>query len=64
MSNRLKGKVCIVTGATSGIGWATAVVMAEAGAKVVAAGRRTDRGEALLEAIGSKDGAAIFVRTD
>jgi NAD(P)-dependent dehydrogenase (short-subunit alcohol dehydrogenase family) len=38
--------------------------MAEAGAKVVAAGRRTDRGAALLEAIGSKDGAAIFVRTD
>lgn len=64
MSKRLDGKVCIVTGATSGIGWATAVVMAEAGAKVVAAGRRTDRGAALLEAIGSKDGAAIFVRTD
>jgi NAD(P)-dependent dehydrogenase (short-subunit alcohol dehydrogenase family) len=64
MNKRLDGKVCIVTGATSGIGWATACVMAEAGAKVVAAGRRTDRGEALMEAIRSWDGDAIFVRTD
>jgi NAD(P)-dependent dehydrogenase (short-subunit alcohol dehydrogenase family) len=64
MSKRLAGKVCIVTGATSGIGWATACVMAEAGAKVVAAGRRTDRGEVLMEAIRSQDGDAIFVRTD
>ena len=64
MTKRLEGKVCIVTGATSGIGWATAVAMAECGAKVVAAGRRTDRGEALIELIRSQDGDAIFVRTD
>jgi NAD(P)-dependent dehydrogenase (short-subunit alcohol dehydrogenase family) len=64
MSKRLDGKVCIVTGATSGIGWATALVMADAGAKVVAAGRRMDRGEQLLELIKSQNGDAIFVRTD
>lgn len=64
MTKRLDGKVCIVTGATSGIGWATAVAMADCGAKVVAAGRRTDRGKALLDAIRQKDGDAIFVRTD
>ena len=64
MTKRLEGKVCIVTGATSGIGWATAVAMAECGAKVVAAGRRTDRGEALIELIRLQDGDAIFVRTD
>ena len=64
MTKRLDGKVCIVTGATSGIGWATAVVMAEAGAKVAAAGRRTDRGEELMELIRSQDGDAIFVSTD
>jgi len=64
MSKKLDGKVCIVTGATSGIGWATAVVMAAAGAKVVAAGRRSDRGEELTELIRSQDGDAIFVQTD
>jgi len=64
MSKSLDGKVCIITGATSGIGWATAVVMAEAGAKVAAAGRRTDRGEELIELIRSQDGDAIFVRSD
>lgn len=64
MARRLEGKVCIVTGATSGIGWATAVAMAEYGAKVVAAGRRADRGEALLDAIRRNGGDAIFVTTD
>ena len=64
MHKRLDDKVCIVTGATSGIGWATAVVMAEAGAKVAAAGRRNDRGEELIELIRSNGGDAIFVRTD
>ena len=64
MDKRLDGKVCIVTGATSGIGWAAALAMAECGAKVVASGRRSDRGDALLDVIRQKNGDAIFLRTD
>jgi NAD(P)-dependent dehydrogenase (short-subunit alcohol dehydrogenase family) len=42
-SSRLDGKVAIVTGASSGIGFAIAEAMAEAGAKVVVAGRDDER---------------------
>ncbi|EYF05395.1 SDR family NAD(P)-dependent oxidoreductase [Chondromyces apiculatus] len=60
----LKDKVVIVTGATSGIGAATAVEAARQGAKVVAASRRTDRGEELVARIRAEGGQALFVRTD
>ncbi len=39
----IKGKVAIVTGASSGIGYATALVLSKAGAKVAIGARRTDR---------------------
>lgn len=42
------GKVVIITGATAGIGWATAVSFAQAGATIVATGRRQPRLDALL----------------
>jgi NADP-dependent 3-hydroxy acid dehydrogenase YdfG len=56
--------VAAVTGATSGIGEATAVALAEAGAAVALAGRRADRLDALAERIESAGGRALAVPTD
>jgi NAD(P)-dependent dehydrogenase (short-subunit alcohol dehydrogenase family) len=49
----MKGKVCVVTGATSGIGKATATALARLGAEVVLVGRDRGRTEAAVAAIGS-----------
>ncbi|HEY9660549.1 MAG TPA: SDR family NAD(P)-dependent oxidoreductase, partial [Allocoleopsis sp.] len=48
---KLQGKVAIVTGASSGIGEATAIALAAEGATVVIAARRSDRLESLAEKI-------------
>ena len=58
---RLQDKVCIVTGATSGIGRRTAELFAGEGAKVVIAGRREAEGTAVAKALGAR---CDFVRTD
>lgn len=52
----LSGQVALVTGATSGLGWRFAQVLAKAGAKVVITGRRTDRLDALCELIAEQGG--------
>lgn len=56
---RLDGKVAIVTGASSGIGEATAIALAEEGARVAGAARRTDRLKGLAERIGADKFLAV-----
>lgn len=56
MSARLSGKTAIITGATSGIGEATARIFAAQGAQLVIAGRSTERGEALVQELKAKYG--------
>jgi len=60
----LADSVALITGATSGIGLATAEAFAEAGCKVVLAGRREDLGEPAAESIRASGGQAAFVQTD
>lgn len=61
---KLTGKVALVTGASSGIGEATARVLAAEGAKVVAAARRTDRLQQLAKEIEAGGGEVLLVTAD
>ena len=60
----LKGEIALVTGATSGLGWRFARVLARAGAKVVITGRRVERLDALAKLIREDGGEACPLALD
>ena len=61
---KLKDKVAIVTGATSGMGRATAYLFAKEGAKVVVTGRNEERAKAVVDKIKADGGEATYVIVD
>ena len=61
MTDSLRGKVVLVTGASSGIGEATAYALANEGAFVVASARRPDRLDAVAKRIQERDGQVMTI---
>ena len=64
LSGRVKGKVCVVTGGSSGIGQATAHKLAEAGAKVIIVARDPEKLEQTQREIAAKGGACFTYSCD
>lgn len=65
MSGAFDGKVALVTGASSGLGEATALAFAQQGARVVVAARRVEQGEGVVQRIARETGSeALFVVAD
>ncbi|WP_205325086.1 SDR family oxidoreductase [Glycomyces sp. YM15] len=60
----LANRVAVITGASSGLGEATAELLAERGAKVAVLARRADRLEALVERVEQHGGAALALAVD
>src|SRR5580692_4517993 len=63
-SSGIRDKVVVITGASSGIGEATALLLAERGANVVLGARGSDRLQALAARIAEAGGEAAHARTD
>jgi len=64
MAGRLDGKITVVTGGSSGIGRATALIFAREGAKVVVADMSVAGGEETVRLIQAAGGKAVFSKTD
>jgi NAD(P)-dependent dehydrogenase (short-subunit alcohol dehydrogenase family) len=61
---RLKDKVALITGGTSGIGEATAMLFSKEGAKVAITGRNQERGAAVVQQINQQGRDARFIKAD
>jgi len=61
---KLGGRVALITGGTSGIRRATAVLLAKEGTAVALTGRNQDRGEEVAQGIKQAGGKALFIRVD
>ena len=64
MSQQLSGKTALVTGAASGIGRATAWLLADAGASVLVADIDEEGGEEIVRQISDSGGNALFLKAD
>ncbi len=64
MSNNIQGKVVVITGASSGLGEATARDLSAQGATVVLGARRADRIKSLVDELTRRGGKALAVPTD
>lgn len=62
--DNVKSKVIIITGASSGIGEATAKLLAQKGAKLVLAARREERLKAIVEEIKLEGGEVVYIQAD
>lgn len=60
----LKDKVVLITGASSGIGYSTAITLSNAGAKIVAGARRTDKLDELRRVIENENGSILTTSLD
>jgi NADP-dependent 3-hydroxy acid dehydrogenase YdfG len=64
MGNGIEGKIVVITGASSGLGEATARLLSSQGASIVLGARRADRLQSLAEALTDAGGKAIALPTD